>query len=108
LLLFLGPEEAVLASMREKVSHLLREEKNVGLMLAQEDMVAFKGQPVFIQNLGPKGDLSQIAHRLFAAMRALDQKGVDVILARGFGSVGLGLAIEDRLLKAAGGRVIRL
>lgn len=108
LLLFLGPEEAVLGSMREKANHLLREGKKVGQMLAQEDVALFESESVVIQNLGPKGNLSRIAHRLFAAMRALDQQGVDVILARGFGPSGLGLAIEDRLIKAAGGRVIRL
>ena len=108
LLLFLGPEEATLASMKEETDRLLREGKRVGLMLAQEDVALFEGEPVVIQNLGSKGNLGRIAHRLFAAMRALDQQGVDVILARGFGSGGLGLAIEDRLIKAAGGKVIRL
>jgi len=38
----------------------------------------------------------------------LETAGVDVILCRNFDEQGLGLAIRDRLLKAAGGRVVKL
>lgn len=52
--------------------------------------------------------LSLVAAHLLAAMCALDGQGVDVILARGFGAAGLGLVIEDRLTRAAGGRVVEV
>lgn len=41
------------------------------------------------------------AHGLFAAMRALDEAGVDVILVEGVEERGLGVAVMDRLRRAA-------
>jgi L-threonylcarbamoyladenylate synthase len=48
----------------------------------------------------------QIATRLFAGLRVLEDAGVQVILCRSFEEQGLGLAIHDRLLKATGGKII--
>ena len=50
--------------------------------------------------------MDEIARGLYASLRALDEAGVAVILARDFGPHGLGLAIRDRLTRAAAGRVV--
>jgi L-threonylcarbamoyladenylate synthase len=80
----------------------------VGLLVSSEDRAAFEGYPVIIEDLGSREHPGRIATRLYAAMRAFDLRGVDVILARGFGNTGLELAIENRLSKAAGGQVIEV
>jgi L-threonylcarbamoyladenylate synthase len=41
-------------------------------------------------------------------MRALDNIGVDVILVRAPEETGLGLALYDRLMRAAEGRIIEV
>lgn len=56
------------------------------------------------ETLSAQGDPSEAAHKLFAAMRALDTSDVDVILAEVFPEVGLGKAINDRLRRAAAKR----
>ena len=48
---------------------------------------------------------TEFARELFAALRELDGTGVDVILATAIDTAGLGLAVRDRLLRAAEGRV---
>jgi L-threonylcarbamoyladenylate synthase len=48
------------------------------------------------------GELGQAAHDLYATLRALDERGCTVILATSPDPHGLGLAIADRLHKAAG------
>lgn len=53
------------------------------------------------ETLAPDGDMDEAAHRLFAAMRALDSSEVEVILADIFPEAGLGRAINDRLRRAA-------
>jgi len=53
-----------------------------------------------------EGAAADAARRLFAALRALDAAGCDVIVARDIGPEGLGLAIRDRLVRAAEGRVV--
>jgi L-threonylcarbamoyladenylate synthase len=58
--------------------------------------------------LGPRGDLAIVGQRIFASMRELDQRGVDTILVRGLERAGIGLAIWDRLVRAAEGRVVEV
>lgn len=59
--------------------------------------------PVAVQEvLSPSGDLQAAARRLFAALRALDQSDVEVIVAQPLPDEGLGRAMNDRLRRAAG------
>jgi L-threonylcarbamoyladenylate synthase len=52
--------------------------------------------------LSPRGDLAEAAAALFAALRRLDAAGVRAIIAEEVPAHGLGLAINDRLRRAAG------
>ena len=45
--------------------------------------------------------ISGFAKGLFAAIRALDESGVDMIVVQGVEECGLGLAVMDRLRRAA-------
>jgi L-threonylcarbamoyladenylate synthase len=53
------------------------------------------------QVLSASGDLREAAATLFAKMRQLDEMGVDQIVAEPVPEIGLGIAIMDRLRKAA-------
>jgi len=101
LILCMGSPAAALEEMIE-LTHLNHAEgRRVGLLLASEDRVYFDDLAVRIFSLGPSDDLLQIAQNLFAGLRTLDEQGIDVILARDFGERGLGMAISDRLHRAA-------
>ncbi len=54
-----------------------------------------------VEILSPTGDLSEAAATLFAKMRRLDAAGLDFIFAEPVPEHGLGIAIMDRLRKAA-------
>ena len=54
--------------------------------------------------LAEDGSLRTAASRLFAALRRLDALSLDLILAEPCPETGLGLAIMDRLRRAAAGR----
>lgn len=54
-----------------------------------------------IEILSASGDLREAAAGLFASMRRLDALGLDAIIADRFPDRGLGLAINDRLDRAA-------
>lgn len=94
-----------LAEALEEIAWLTRlhlaEGRRVGLLLADEDEPFFEDLPVKIFTLGPVNDLAKIAHNLYTGLRVLDEQGVDVILTHDFGDQGLGLAIRDRLMRAA-------
>ncbi len=55
-------------------------------------------------NLSPSGDLDEAAANLFAHLRALDQEGVRAIAVMPVPDEGLGVAINDRLRRAAAPR----
>lgn len=51
--------------------------------------------------LSPKGDMKEAAKNLFGALRKLDSRAVEFILTEKVPDVGLGKAINDRLLRAS-------
>ncbi len=108
LLLYDGPPERVRDALRAAALRLLAENGLVGALAYDEDRAAFANLAVEIVPLGPEADLDQISRRLYAAMRELDARKVNAILARGPARTGLGAAIWDRLIRAAEGRLIEV
>ncbi len=100
-ILFSGEDDrAVFAAMRAEIaSH-----EQVGLLLCDADAEQFASLGLAIERLGANAD--DAAQRLFAALRSLDTQGVDCILARAPKRAGLGLALWDRLLRAAEGSLV--
>lgn len=56
---------------------------------------------------GPQDDKLQIAGNLYECLRSFDRNPVDLIFAEAVDESGVGLAIMNRLRKAAGYRIIR-
>ncbi|MFN8357631.1 MAG: L-threonylcarbamoyladenylate synthase [Spirosomataceae bacterium] len=83
-----------LISTENKLS--VTDNPNVGILSFQKDY-GVDNQEI----LSPSGDLSEAARHLFAAMRRLDQLGLDFIYAELLPEEGLGRAINDRLRRAA-------
>ncbi len=108
MVVLIGPGEWARARLRELAVRALQEGHRVGVLIPEEDRAAVADLPVAVAMLGSERDLEGIARRLYPAMRELDARGLDLILARDFGAQGLGLAIRDRLVRAAGGRVVRV
>ena len=61
-----------------------------------------------IHDLGPEGDKSEQARRVFDALRTFDATAVPEIFAQCPDDAGLGLAIGNRLKKAAGFHVVEV
>jgi L-threonylcarbamoyladenylate synthase len=101
-----GGRVAARARLRAEIIGLLDAGRRVGALLVAEDADLVAGLPVTVGWLGSEADLEQVATRLFAAMRSVDASGVEVIGARSLGESGLGLAIFDRLTRAAAGHVL--
>ena len=77
-----------------------------GLLMPDEELSLYAGLHAEMMALGPSGDLPAVARALFGRLRGVDTLGVDVILAREVEATGLGLAIRDRLFRAAEGQVL--
>jgi L-threonylcarbamoyladenylate synthase len=103
LTLYEGDASAVVARMTEDARVHAHNGRTAGIVAADDD--PFTGEHVV--RLGPGSDLATVASRLYAALRDLDASGVDVILVRSFpADAGLGLAVHDRLRRAAAGRIV--
>lgn len=73
--------------------------KTTGLLTygADKDVQGFDK----VECVSDSGDLRTSAANFFAGLRSLDAAGVDVIIARSFPDEGLGVALNDRLQRAA-------
>jgi len=105
LTLYEGRAAAVVARLAADARDASRHGQRVGILAADDDPV----DGFTIVRAGSESDLAGVAARLYAALRELDAAGTDVILARGFpADTGIGVAIQDRLRRAAAGRIIHV
>jgi len=98
-----APDEQPSGLLRA-VDQARQDQKSTGIMLPANFLpgtssAEIRGAVIF--HWGDWTDSPMLAHRLFAGLRQLDAAGVDVILCPLPPPEGLGLAIQDRLLKAA-------
>jgi L-threonylcarbamoyladenylate synthase len=73
----------------------------VGLMLPSDWRKGLQSG-VVVFDWGKWGERETLAHRLYAGLRWLDEQGVEMIVCPMPAAEGLGVAIRDRLRKAAG------
>lgn len=92
--------------IRNVVQDFLLQGKLVGILAPDEDAKYFQDMSIRIAFLGSRNSLNEIGSKLFLRLRELDSLGVEVILVGELELTGLGLAIRDRLLRAAEGRII--
>lgn len=82
----------------------------VGLLVSDEGQCWFMQQTIddsllHIQSLGSRQHPETIARAIYASLRQMDEAGVAHIIIEGIPAHGLGLAIMNRLRRAAGGHI---
>ncbi|WP_411388019.1 L-threonylcarbamoyladenylate synthase [Rossellomorea vietnamensis] len=94
---------------KEDVQRLVDEKKaeglKVGVLTTEEQMDWYQAD--LILSAGRRDDLKTVAQHLYDTLRAFNRSNVDIIFAEMFPEDGVGLAIMNRLQKAAGYRVIK-
>lgn len=104
----------IVSGERVKVANYIKnaliEAKNkgkvTGVIASTETAGAYKAD-VLIE-AGSLTDEDEIARRLYSALREFDEKGAEVIFSEEFNVGQVGSAIMNRLMKAAGHRVIEV
>ncbi|WP_196001685.1 L-threonylcarbamoyladenylate synthase [Clostridium sp. 1001271B_151109_B4] len=95
-----GKNEKTIEIINEILENYIEKGKDVAILTTDENLNKFnKGK---IISLGSENNLSEIAKNLFETLRKCDDLGVQHILCQGFEEKGVGLAIMNRLNKAAG------
>lgn len=107
MLLLVGVREKILTRMGEEIQKAHGRLKKVGILCTLESAPHLYSElPDLLFVLGSQERPEEVASSLFEGLRLCDEQGMDVILAEGIDEGGIGLAIMNRLQKAAGQRVI--
>ena len=93
------------AILTREVSQALDAGKRVGAVVSAETAVLLP-EAVCVAVYGSRSNKQQIAGSLYECLRQFDDFPVDVIFGEGVDEAGVGLAIMNRLRKAAGYRII--
>ncbi len=102
--------EGELEQVRNFINRELRNSEDqgsrTGVIATDETAGSYRASS--IKSVGRRKDEVQIARRLFRILREFDDEGIEVIYSESFEGRGVGQAVMNRLLKAAGHQVIHL
>lgn len=104
--LYTGNVDNIVKNIRVKTKLLLTTGKKVGIMATEETQNHYEEGLVLV--VGSRKKRETIASNLFNIIRLFDEEGVDIILAEGIELDHIGMAIMNRMMKAAGGKVINV
>lgn len=104
-LVYLVTGDGAAAKILELSESCLEKGEAVGVMTWNEQAHLYP--PLQVLKMGPRGDLETLARRLYHLLREADFLGLKVLFIEGVAEDHLGLAIMNRLRKAADHREIR-
>lgn len=101
-----GSQECVVAKINELTKEAVASGEKVGIIGTQETIALYQAHSV--KNAGARDDEEAIARNLYTILREFDDEGMTVMFSESFESAGMGQAIMNRLLKAAGHRMLKV
>ncbi|MBE3583217.1 MAG: threonylcarbamoyl-AMP synthase [Limnochordaceae bacterium] len=110
--LFEGEPAAVTQAMAAEAKRRLDQGERLGLLVCAETAAALKevlparGDQLVWRVPGSRQHPEQLAHAIFTLLREMDREQVEAILIEGVPATGMGLAVMNRLRKAAGYQIV--
>lgn len=101
-----GAENDVVAEINRLVKEKMEEGKQAGIIGTTETVDRYLSG--IVKCIGTRQDEATVANHLYGILREFDSENVDVIFSESFSEGGIGNAIMNRLLKAAGHHVIHV
>ena len=102
--------DAIMKILRHEIKKSEAAHKKIGIIVSDEIAAMAKDERLvpreYVVSYGKRGDLKNIAARLYDSLRFFDDTDASQLLAEATTRKGLGLAIMNRLMKASGGNVI--
>ncbi len=99
-----GLRENVAAYINDKAALYKSDLIKVGVICVDEHVLDYKAE--IVRCIGKQGDDEEASKRLYSILRDFDTEGVEVIYSEELGAEGIGVALRNRLLKAAGQRIV--
>jgi L-threonylcarbamoyladenylate synthase len=100
-----GELSAVVKKVSEMADHFRQRNMKIGVLATDETFSRYRVGVV--KSLGSRSQLDVVAKNLFRLLREFDIEGVDIIIAEGVPTEGLGLAVMNRLRKASGYKIVK-
>lgn len=101
-----GNSESVIQYINELAMKDMEQGEKVGIIGTEENIPFYKGDS--IKSVGKKADEVSIAKHLYRILREFDDEKVTRIYSESFSTGGMGQAIMNRLLKAAGHQILEV
>ena len=101
-----GPTDKVVAYINDACEAAKLAGKRTGVLCTSETAARYQAE--CIKCVGTRADEGTVAHSLYQMLRECDDEGLEVLYAESFPTEGIGQAIMNRLLKAAGHQIIQL
>lgn len=101
-----GREEDVIAAINRLVREGVEQGRKVGIIGTDETCSRYPDGVV--RSIGTRQHEETIARNLYGILREFDEEEVDLIYSESFFGAGIGQAIMNRMLKAAGHRVLEV
>lgn len=101
-----GELESVVSTIQKMAGEKEEQGYRTGIIATEETVNRYSGSN--IKCIGTREDESTVAANLYGILREFDADGTDYIYSESFDAEGIGSAVMNRLLKAAGHRVIKI
>lgn len=101
-----GSPDEVIEYINEQTVRLEKEGKITGVIATEENLDKYRAG--IVKNLGNRTDEKSLAKNLYRVLREFDDENAEIIYSEAFQDGGMGQAIMNRLIKAAGHKVINL
>lgn len=105
-MVFEGELGKVVGKINEVAADFIKQGETVGVLATDQTKTQYHTQNVI--SMGDRQNPETIASSLFYALREFDEAGVDIILAEAVERKGIGLAVMNRMNKAAGFNIIKV
>ena len=101
-----GEADSVVDYINGELCRLKQEGHKTGVIAANDTIASYKAD--ICKNIGNRNDEKAIARELYRILREFDDEETTVIYSEAFDTSGVGQAVMNRLLKAAGHKIIYL
>lgn len=101
-----GPQEKVIETINRLAQQAAENGEQVGIIATEETKDRYSAG--LVVSIGSRKEEESIAHHLYEVLRDFDQSAVRSIYSEAFYTPRMGQAIMNRLLKAAGHKIIRV
>lgn len=101
-----GERKNTIEKIKEMVHYNIERHKNICILTVEENENEYTEGNVIV--LGSNSDLTTVAKNLFESLRKCDDLNADLVFSEGFEEKGVGVAIMNRLNKAAGFDIINV